>query len=352
MEQQTTAPQGETTPQPAATMPLGDVSNLDVYREGKAKGLTEIPNPAAKPAADPPVEDAPDPEVESDPDLRQAIDELEAPKDNETPAEKAARTRRHKEAARKGYATRLQNKAAKLTAENEALRRQIQTRSAPSEQPGGGDPAARPTGARPAARPEYDGSHPKDPEPTLDQFGDTNDPLVEFTRAHNEWTARKAERRIEYRQTQNAKRTEAQTRFVEDVKSFDAHANDLRKTDPGFDAKVADLELTRPMWGVITKAGQLGPHIALHLASHPDVHRRLLTLSPAEQLIEMGEIKATVTAVRASKSAPAASSVTAAPAPHQPVGAAASASARFDPSTTTNLDDYRRAKSAGLLKRS
>lgn len=351
MENTTAAPTSETTtPAPAAPamVPLGQARSLDEYREARSKGLTEIPAPTAKPADTPaPADEVPDPEVEADPELRAAIDELEAPTEQETPQEKAARTRRNKEAARKGYATRLQNKLSKLAAENEALRKQQTRPAAPSEPQAGGDPAAQRPAPQPPApprRPEYDGTHADDPEPTPEQFADSNDPFVEWTKAHNRWSARAEVRRNNYYQQQATQQAQSQTRKVEALRAFDSHANELRKEEPGFDAAIADLELSEPMQEVIFGAGKLGPRMALHLAKNPDIHRRLLAMPERQQLFHLGRIQAAVTAVSAPKpAAPAAPPITQAPAPHTPVGSAAQASSRFDiKSERGSVEEFRK----------
>src|SRR5215212_8672223 len=69
----------------------------------EAPAAAPVPTPAV--VADP----TPDPDVVADPELAKEIDALEAPTPEETPAEKAARTKRHKASAQKGLVSRLAN---------------------------------------------------------------------------------------------------------------------------------------------------------------------------------------------------------------------------------------------------
>jgi hypothetical protein len=329
---------------PAPTMPVASLSDLSAYREAKSQGITEVPNPAATPA----VEDAPDPEVEGDPELRKEIDALEAPKAEETPQEKAARTRRHKEAARKGYATRLANKAHSATERAERAERELaELRQQGNLQPGSG-PAA-PQATAPVARTET--TDPSDPEPTLEAFmkahPDHADPYAGLQRDLAKWDRRQEARADQAKQSeQQANRSRADA-----ITAFDTHSDPLRRVHADFDAKVNNLILTGPMATVVFGAGELGPRLAYHLASNPDLHRRIASLPAAAQLLELGEVKATVSAAaKAAKETPP--PVTAAPAPHTPVGGAALAPATFDPSKSDDLTAYRQAKAAGTLARS
>lgn len=332
------------TAQPATPPPVGELTDLSAYRELKSKGFPEAP---ATPAA--PVEDAPDPEVEGNPELRSEIDAIEAPKAEETPQEKAARTRRNKEAARKGYATRLANKAHTATERAERAERELaELRQRGTPQPGSG-PAA-PQATAPVARTET--TDPSDPEPTLEAFmkahPDHADPYAGLQRDLAKWDRRQEAR------AESAKQSEQQANKsrADAITVFDGHAESLRRVHADFDAKVNALDLTGPMASVVFGTGELGPRIAYHLATNPDLHRRIASLPSAAQFIELGEVKATVSAAaKAAKETPP--PVTAAPAPHTPVGGTALAPATFDLSQSTGVDiaAYRRAKRDGALLR-
>lgn len=305
------------TAQPAspvpATVSIGETSSISAYREARDKGATEIPNPAAP--ADAPV--VPDPDVEADPELRKAVDELEAPAPEETPQQKAARTKRHKEAAIKRRVTNLakardSEKARADAAERERddLRRRVSEPAAPQRQ----------------TPPAYDGSDPNDPRPTEDQFASDPDPWKAHTIAEAAWTARKEMRKAQHADRQSSMAAQADERRVSALRAFDTHANELRKTEPDFDAAIQHLDLTGPMQAVIFNAGDLGPSLALALARDPALHARLLHAPPAVQFLELGALKTTVAAKAVKAAAPAPIPVTAAPDPHTPVGGAGSAS--------------------------
>ena len=269
-----------------------------------------------KPVETPVIEDPVDPEVEKE------IDALQAPEPEETPAQKRARTIANREKAEKAIKTRLANQRDEARQKAERLEREITElrRTAPVAAP-----AAAPQAAKPVT-PVYDGADPNDPEPTLEAFGDKPDPFVEWTRAHSKWSARVEVRKSDYARDR-ASRSEAATQSrVAALRAFDAHATELRKTEPTFDAAINDLELSRPMQDVIFSAGELGPHLALHLAKDSQTHSRLLTLPPAQQYVELGIVKAAVTAARTKAAAPPPPPVTSAPAPpSQTVGGVSAA---------------------------
>lgn len=332
-----------TLPAPTQTpdAPGAGITTLADYREAKAKGgdIGATPTPPA-PAAD----ETPDPEVEADPDLRTEIDAIEAPKADETPAEKAARTRRNKEAARKGYATRQKNRADRAEAETQSLRQELDTLR--RQPPAGGTPPAAPP---PAARtPVVD---PTDPEPvwhpdeSLRAFAskhpDHPDPyagaMAEHARQVAAW-----DRRQEQKAASRAAQAETSRRnLTQAVTEFDRHAEPLRATHPDFNAKVDSLTLTPAMADVIFRAGELGPHVAYALASDPAEYQRIARLSRGEQYAELGALRATVKARVAAPATPPPSPVTAAPTPHVPVGAGASAATVRKASDVDSVEEYR-----------
>lgn len=313
--------------EPAAPMSLRE----HIAAEEPAKALPGAPPPA--PAAPAAVEDTPDPEVVADPELAKAIDELEAPKPEETPQEKAARTRKNKEAARKGLVSRLANQRDKereraATAERELAELR---RSTPA-------PAAAPAAPQPAraAQPVYDGTHPDDPEPTLDAFGDKPDPFVAWSAARADWAARREVRKAHVAGRQASLAASADAKRVDQLKAFDTHATEIRKTDPGFDARIAPLNLTGPMCAVIFGSGELGPYLADALAKDPVAYQRIVALPAQAQFVELGALKATVQASRKAPAAP--EPVTQAPPPPSATAGGAAAAATIDttrPGTST-----------------
>lgn len=333
---------GETS-QPA-TLPIGSAPDLDTYRKAKSEGLTEIPNTKALPSTAP-VDEAPDPEVEADPELRAAIDELEAPKDNETPAEKAARTRKHKESARKGFQTRQANKITRLARENEELRQRLMAPVGSGTRP---EPAAHAT--RSAATTET-ATDPTDPEPTLEsvtaKYPNDPDIYARFLREQSAW-----DRRQETRAHDTEQRTAHQRQAAQAAgKQLEAHADHGRGVHRDYDVKVAALGQLlegHPADEAIGDAlagiddAKVGGELLYQLASKLDDLKTAIRGGRASLLLFIGGLRRDITAA-AEKPAPAA--VSAAPAPHKPVAAASSASTSFDVTKPNgSVEDYRRHK--------
>lgn len=311
----------------------------------------EAPAAAATAAPVAPIADdtTPDPDVEASPDLKQEIDALEPPKPEETPAEKAARTKRHKASAQKGLVSRLANqrdkertRASDLEREVLDLRRRLEP-TPPAAQP-------PPQPAR-AAQPAFDGSDPADPVPTMDQFGDQPDPFVAWTAARTDWAARREIRKDQYARHEASVRATVQQSRVTALRAFDTHATELRKTEPGFDAAIEHLTLTPPMQAVIFGSGETGPALALALAKDPALHQRLLSLPPAAQFVELGAFKATVQARHAAPAAPP-PTTQAPPPPSALASGAAAASAAIDTTKPgTKLSDHIAVEEAEIADR-
>jgi hypothetical protein len=346
------APTSETPATPPAMVPLGQAPDLESYRKARDAGLREVPNPAA-PQAEPVDDVAPDPEVQANPELQDAIDELEQPTDNETPAEKAARTRRHKEAARKGFATRMANKATRAEQRAADLERQLADarRQTPA---GSADSTAAP--ATPPARPVE--TDPADPEPTLDTYAaqhpDDPDPYAGYVRALAKWDRRQeakaADAKATERQTHAARERAVQSFAEQSATARAAHADYDAALDR-FSAQIAGNPREAVLAHVAAQPG--GAELVYHLGTHPEDLRAVLsTRSPDALLLALGEMKANVTAAAPPK-APAAPPVTPAPAPHTPVGASSTASTRFDLTKEEgSIEDYRRHRESLVGARS
>lgn len=339
---------GETA-QPA-TLPIGSAPDLATWRDGKAKGLTDIPNPAVtKPAAPAPQEsdDAPDPEVEADPELRKAIDEIEAPKDNESPAEKAARTKRNKEAARKGYTTRQKNRADRAEARARELEEELRRRpTAPSGRQD--DPVAAP---RSALRTEND---PADPEPTLEsvtaKYPNDPDPYGRLQRELAAYDRRQEARAVQAERAQETQRQQAH-RIQDQVGK---HADAGRGVHPDYDVKVGALGALlhgHPADVVIAEAlaeisdTKVGSEVLYRAAAHLPETQAAIAAGRNALLRYLGRLEAAISA-DAVTAAPA-PIISAAPAPHAPVAAAPSKASGFDmKSDTGSVADFRRHKAS------
>lgn len=330
-----------TVDQPIAPMTLRE----HIAAEEPAKAL-----PGIVPAVSQ-VDATPDPDVEASPELATEIDTLEAPKAEETPQEKAARTKRHKSAAQRGLVSRLANqrdrerdRAATAERERDELRQRLQTPPAARE----GQPAQPVKAGTPAV---YDGRHPNDPEPTEDTFANDPDPFRAHERAHADWRQRKQLRQVHYGQQQASLQADAHARRVDAIRAFDTHATELRKAEPGFDAAIEHLDLTVPMQAVIFGSGELGPHIALALAKDSAAYQRIAALKESPQaLIELGAFKATVGLARKS-AAESPTPVTQAPAPPSQTAGGAAAAAEPDTRKGVPLKDHIRIEEAEIADR-
>jgi hypothetical protein len=303
-----------TEPAPA-TIPLGQAPTLRAFEEARSKGLKELPNPAAKPA------DAPDPDVEAEPELRKAIDELEPPKPEETSAEKAARTRRHKEAAIKQRITKLakardEQKTAREQAEAELTEWRSGRRTA--------QPAPK-AGEKPAS----EASKPTLKDFPLEKFKDEDDPYAAQSAALAEAVAD-----WKWEQHQTADRASRQREQAEQddralAKAFDESFVEARTRIPDFDAVLSTAEFPRtpatPALLDLVMRSPVKADMAYHLAKHPDVTTRLLESRTRDALIfAFAEVQADVKAALKAKAKPAAPpTVTSAQEPLQPVTAGA-----------------------------
>ena len=305
----------EATP---ATIPLGQAPSLRAFEEARSKGLKEIPNPAAK-------TDAPDPDVEADPELRKAIDELEPSKPEETPAEKAARTRRHKEAAIKSRITKL----AKARDEQKTAREQAEAELTEWRS---GRRTAQPTPAPP--QPVKAGEPASKTEPTLKDF-----PLAQFKDEEDPYAAQSAalnraivkweldQRDTATRESRQREQADQESRDL--AKAFDESFVEARTRIPDFDAVVSQAEFPRtpatPALLDLVMRSPVKADMAYHLAKHPEITTRLLESRTRDALtFAFAEVQADVkAALKAKEKPPAPPTVTSAKEPLQPVTAGA-----------------------------
>ena len=325
----------------APTAPAGTPAEftLAAFRKGEMTAKGESIQPALPAETKPAVEEPPDPEVEADPDLRAAIDEIEAPTDNETPAEKGARTRKHKEAARRGYQTRLTNKAARLERENMDLRQRLDQPAPPASERRPADAAPRP-----AVPVETD---PRDPEPTLEsvtaKYPDDPDPYARFQREAAAWD-RRQERRQEWAHHQDE---QAMARATQARTKLNQHAEHGRGVYRDYDAKLITLgQLLQghPADEVLADAfagiddPKVGGELLYRLASKLDDLKTAVSGGQASLLRLIGRLERDITAAAApTKDPPAAPAVSSAPAPHIPVAAAATV-APVDPAKRSGTE--------------
>jgi hypothetical protein len=354
-------------PEPTVTVetPAADANtfSLTEYRAGKTSSETNTPA-KSEAVATPVVDDAPDPEVDADPEFRAAVDDVEKPKDNETPQEKAARTRRNKETARRGWHTRMQNKAARLERENAELRQRAAMPPPPPDRTQTPPVSAH----QPAVTAETD---PNDPEPSFDSWAAKHtldafvaahpnhpDPYAAYVAEFNkEWS--RWDRRQEQRQADSKRREETQRQQAQRVgATVQAHRDAGSAVHPDFETTLHALgtalkghpadEVIAVALGDITDP-KIGSEVLYRLGKNFDETRAAVQQGERALLRHIGRLEAAITAERA-KPASASPVVTSAPPPHTPVGATAQASALFSvKGSEVDIVEYRRAQKEGRL---
>lgn len=273
------------TPVPE-TIPITDLPLPD-YRKARDEGKTEVPNPAKPPEPDP----------EPDPDLQAAVDEIEPPAAEETPQQRSARTKKHREAAIKARVTKLAKARDAERQRAERLERELQQLRTRPPAPNPPDRVDRPTAEA------YDGADPKDPEPEPKDY----DSDYAWTRAHARWAAR-VERRIadhaareSYRTRVAAERADADRQaFVSGQQTLKERIEAYKTTHPDFDAKTTNVEYSLLTHRVLMRSDE-GPAIAEYLADTPDLNAQIRDWSqtdPERALIALGRVEAEILARR------------------------------------------------------
>jgi len=228
----------------------------------------------------------------------------------------------------------------------------LEARLAALESGNGHKSAADPT-AQPVEYPPI--VDPNDPEPSEDEVGTKYDTYGAFMKAVARWELRQtkreesaaAERTEKAAREQNFKTYQQQRigKWFERREAFAA-------TEPQFRATVGtvlDSAWVQP--GTTLYEGLLdspvGPHIAWHLATHPEAFDRIVRLTPVQQVLALGRLEAlydsdsTSTTSTSASAGPAAKHVTTAPVP--PVTLSARSSDPADPLDAALKDrDFRR----------
>lgn len=331
--------------------------DLDAIRAARAKAVTD---PLVIEA---PVE--PDPDVVADPELATEIDTLEAPKAEESPQDKAARTKRHKQAAIKGRITKLaqardSEKARADAAERERddLRARVSadpgTRRAADPQPGVKAGETTPAGKPKPALKDF----------PLETFKDDEDPYqaqsIALAEAVADW--KWDQRDTAARASRHAEQAEQDERRV--AETFDQKATEAKARIADYDAVIGAYTLPQQhpvsphLFALVTRS-DVGPDIAYHLGKHRDVLDRLMASRTRDALlIAFAEVQADVKgALTAAKTPPVAPpKVNAAPEPAQPVSSGAGTGAILrnpmqDDGTAIDLDAVRAFRRASVGRR-
>lgn len=260
------------------------------------------------------------------------------------------------EAARKLRGNRKDERVKKMRADNDDLAREMQRRielRSEMDRLATGHPATAGADGKPAGTAV---AHPNDPEPTLDSFAaahpDHPDPYAGFLRAQAAWDRRQEQRASDTTRRESEQRArDEQTRTQMHERAAEARAqfSDYDAVLLGLDQAIGD----HPAQDVITRfvaRSKVGGQIAYRLGK--DVAATVEAIKGGRDALvaHIGAVEASLTAA-APKPGATAPLFTAAPAPHKPVAAAASAGTTFSVGASGEFDvnEYRRAKDAGRL---
>jgi len=156
-------------------------------------------------------------------------------------------------------------------------------------------------------------------KPTIAQYGDNVEAYVE---AVADWKLQQRDNEFKQR---NAEQQQAQIRSKAD--NLYADAEKL----PGFDVDAFEASLTPSIASAVIDS-DIAPKLMAYISEHPDEMKRIATLSPARQAVEIGKLEATLSVARQTK-------VSSAPAPIKPVGGRSGMSSK--PLGEMNIEELR-----------
>lgn len=301
----------------------------------------------AAPVETPKVE-TPVAEAQADPD-----DADDADVDPASEAGKTLAKRKQKYSARIGELTgkwrttererdAAKAETARLKAEIEAIRTGKPAVEAPS-----------PSGSAKAQPSQYDGLDPKDPKPTIDQFADSDDPYRDHLLATFKWEQRRDTRVSQHEARTSQDRTEFETR----AKSWADRRDAFAASTPDFHEKAGaflDTLFAGTPIGDTVMDSAVGPHLALHLATHPQELARISAMHWRDQLRALGKLEDKLEAVPPAAADRGTSAVgpvgtTAKPIP-KPLGGSPVASDESEASDDLSVDEHIRRENAKEAK--
>lgn len=175
------------------------------------------------------------------------------------------------------------------------------------------------------------------PKPVLDEFSNESDPYAAWLEAVADW---KADEKLAARD-QASSQAYAQRAHQDVVATYQKRLDDVRTKHADFDAVIAenaDLEVS-PVMREYILTDERGPEMQRYLCLNHEDHARIMGLSPARQLVELGKLEARLDAA---SSGPAQKPVvTKAKPPIKPVGSSPVASDEEEVSSDTT-DDFDR----------
>lgn len=311
---------------------------MSTLAEHIAAEEAELHPPSEPPASPPPPASAPPPVVEPPKE--------EPPPADNTPEAEADSTKPDaelSEAGRTMRASRLDERKKRIEAEVADLQAKIRERNdlrrqlATETPTPAGDRAGTPAPGTAFSFPTFDAwqTETGNAEKSYDDYTDAR---TDARFAFNEARSRAA-----------SERAESARAVHEAVRTFDERARPYREQYSDFDALVSDLVLTPPMQTAAFRDAD-GPAIVYHLAKHAADYARIAQLPPAEQLIELGTIRAALVAAR-TKPAATKPLTSAPPPPSQTVGSSASPATVDTTKIGTSARDHYRIEQAEIDER-
>lgn len=121
------------------------------------------------------------------------------------------------------------------------------------------------------------------PKPRFDEYND----IEAYGEAVAEWTSERAVQKALAQRDAERQATKVADTYVTRLEEF-------KKTTPDFDDVIGDLSDT-PIHNVALESimeSEVGPQIAYHLATNPNLAQKISKLSPAQALKEIGKLEA------------------------------------------------------------
>lgn len=135
---------------------------------------------------------------------------------------------------------------------------------------------------------------PEDPEPTIDNWKGTYEAFVkELAR----WTARQEHKQLLEKQKSEQEVTSKQERMRETMETYTERVSDFVAEHDDFHDVVSKLKLPAdiaPGVEVAIMEDENGPALAYHLATHPDLQRKLADCTQAQAVVLLGRISASL----------------------------------------------------------
>jgi hypothetical protein len=268
-----------------------DFAAFEASENRKAMGGEPEPELVKEP------EPEPEPEAETPAEEPKAAPIEATGKDYTPPNSRSKRTAKDQEFINERIRTSVSEATKQLQAEIAELKAKVA-------------PAAEPVTPEPV-------TDPKDPEPQEANF----ETYGAFTRELARWAIRQDRREAEAAAAAKAA-TERDAAADADITArmgeWIDRRNDFAAKHPGYyDKAGAYLDTLRAgtLFGDAILESEVGPQMALHLATHPDEVQRISALSLNSAIRALGRIEATYLTSASASAGPAAKTVTTAPAP-------------------------------------